>query len=211
MFVQQPFFNGVDINNDKNICMHIDGNGRPYDCLDLYNCLNRSCLAWDRIEVGAASNFVDRTYEAACTFFQDLLLRKQGVAFENLTMHVAGTDDKWYPKVLSVQGQRQQLGGESHKRTFVYEPRHVYGRPMMSFDRQSVQETTAESLKSDDDSLKSDDNGLMNHGNTELLKLKLSDTWMGYRNCCSLCNYRSAAPLDAADDGSVAMDLHVNH
>ena len=93
-----------------------------------------------------AGNFVDRTYEATCTFFQDQLLRKQGVAFERLTMHVAGYSDGAYPEVLSAEGQRQQLWGNSHERTFVYEPRQVYGRPVTSFEKQSVRETTAKRI-----------------------------------------------------------------
>ena len=89
---------------------------------------------------------MDRTYEATCTFFQDQLLRKQGVAFERLTMHVAGYSDGAYPEVLSAEGQRQQLWGNSHERTFVYEPRQVNGRPVISFEKQLVQETTAKRI-----------------------------------------------------------------
>ena len=89
-----------------------------------------------------AWNFVDRTYEATCTLFQDQLLRKQGAAFERLTMHVAGHCHKAYPETLSMEGQRQQLGGNAHERTFVYEPRQVNGRP---FEKQLVRETTAKS------------------------------------------------------------------
>ena len=134
MFVQQPFFSGVDLNNDQEICPHI--------CKDHpYACLNRTCQACESIEVEAASNLVDRTYEAICTFFQDLLLRKQGAAFEKLTMHVAGHRDIAYAEVLSVEGQRQQIGRNSHQRTFVYEAKHVIGRPTRCFEKRLVRET----------------------------------------------------------------------
>lgn len=142
MFVQQPFLSGVDLNNEKDTCPTI-GKGHPH------TCLSRSCQAYDSIEVGAASNFVDRTYEATCTFFQDLLFRKQGAAFEELTLHVAGKSDGKYPEVLTVEGQRQQIGGISHKRTFVYEPRYENGRPGMSFEKQRVRETTEGSISRD--------------------------------------------------------------
>lgn len=89
---------------------------------------------------------MDRTYEATCTFFQDLLLRKQGAAFEKLNLHVAGNRDRNPPEVLSVEGQRQQIGGTAHERTFVYEPRYVNGRPAMCFEKQLVQETTAKGI-----------------------------------------------------------------
>ena len=88
---------------------------------------------------------MDRTYEATCQFFQHLILRKQGAAFEKLTMHVAGNCDETYPEVFSVEGQRQQIGGYAHKRTFIYEPRIVNGRPAVSFERQLVKETTTKS------------------------------------------------------------------
>ena len=108
----------------------------------------------ESIDVGEASNFVDRTYEATCTFFQDILLRKQGVAFEKLTMHVVGNCDEVYPEVLSVEGQRQQICGNSHERTFVYEPRYGNRRPAMSFVKQQlVTETTAKSVARDCTSL----------------------------------------------------------
>ena len=139
MFVQQPFLSGVDLNNEQMNCPHM-GKDHPHACL------SRSCQACESIEVGATSNFVDRTYEAICTFFQDLLLRKQGAAFENLTIHVVGTCHTTYPDVLSVEGQRQQIGGNSHERTFVYEPRYSNGRPATSFEKQLVQETTAKSI-----------------------------------------------------------------
>lgn len=86
---------------------------------------------------------------AICTFFQNLLLRKQGAAFENLTLQVAGNCDGIYPEVLSVEGQRQQIGGTSHKRTFVYEPKYGNGRLKMSFEKQLVEETTAKSIGRD--------------------------------------------------------------
>lgn len=127
MFVQQPFFSGIDLNNEQGICSHIAQN-HPFEV--------------ESIEVGAASNYVDRTYEAVCTFLQGLLLRKQGAAFEKLTMHIAGQCDGVYPEVLSVEGQRLQLSGTSHGRTFVYEPKHVNGLPTTSFHKQLVQETT---------------------------------------------------------------------
>lgn len=130
MFVQQPFLSGVDLNNEQDICL---------------NCLNRSCQACEGIEVGATSNFKDRTYEATCTFFQNLILRKQGAAFEKLTMHVAGNYDVFHPEVFSVEGQRQQIGGCAHKRTFVYEPRNVNGHPAISFEKHLVKEPTATS------------------------------------------------------------------
>ena len=88
---------------------------------------------------------MDRTYEATCQLFQHLILRKQGAAFENLTMVVAGNCDESYPAVLSVEGQRQQIGGYAHKRTFIYEARTVNGFPAISFDKQLVKETTAKS------------------------------------------------------------------
>lgn len=140
MFVQQPFLNGVDLNIEQDICPNT-GKGHPHACL------SRGCQACESIEVGAASNFVDRTYEATCTFFQDLILRKQGAAFEKLTLRVAGNCDRKYPKVLSVEGQRQQIGGISHRRTFVYEPYYVNGRPAMSFEKHLVKETTAKSIE----------------------------------------------------------------
>ena len=88
---------------------------------------------------------MDRTYEAACTFFQDLLLRKQGATFEKLALHVAGFDGP-HPEVLSVEGQRQQIAGSAHRRTFLWEPRPVNERPALSFDKQTVKETTATSF-----------------------------------------------------------------
>ena len=139
MFVQQPFLNGVDLNNEREICPHV-GKSLPHACL------NRSCQAGESIEVGAASNFVDRTYEAICIFFHDLIIRKQGAAYERLTMHVVGNCDKKYPDVLTIEGQRQQLLGSSHERTFVYEPRYPNGSPALSFEKQLVQETTAKSI-----------------------------------------------------------------
>ena len=60
-------------------------------------------------------------------------------------MHVTGYCDRAYPEVLSVEGQRQQLGGNSHKRTFVYEPRQVNGYPVIPFEKRLVLETTAKS------------------------------------------------------------------
>ena len=134
--MQQPFLSGVDLNNEQELCPHM---GKRH----FYPCLNRSCQEYENIEVGVASNFVDRTYEATCTFFQDQLLRKQGAAFERLTMRVVGYDDLAYPEVLSAEGQRQQLWGNSHERTFVYEPRQVNGRPVIPFEKQLVRETTA--------------------------------------------------------------------
>ena len=139
MFVQQPFLSGVDLNNEQDTCPHL---GKVHH----HACLSRSCQAFESIEVGAASNFVDWTYEAICTFFQDLLLRKQGAAFEKLTMHVAGNSDGAYPEVLSVEGQRQQISGNAHQRTFEYNSKHMNGRPTTSFDKQLVQETTAKSI-----------------------------------------------------------------
>ena len=139
MFVQQPFFSGVDLNNEKDICPHT-GKGHPHACL------SRSCQANESIEVVAASSFLDRTYKAICTFIQDLLLRKQGAAFEKLSLDVAGYSDGIHPDVLSVQGQRQQIGGKSHRRTFEYEARFVNGRPTTSFERWLVQETTEKSV-----------------------------------------------------------------
>lgn len=133
MFVQQPFLSGVDLNNEKDTCPLL-GKSHPRACL------SRSCQAYDSIEVGAESNFLDRTYEAICTFFQDLLLRKQGAAFEKLTLHVAGSDVKIKPDILSVEGQRQQIRGISPKRTFVYEPGYRNGRPALSFEKQLVRE-----------------------------------------------------------------------
>lgn len=135
MFVQQPFLSGVDLNNEQGICPHIAQNHPG-------TCLNRDCQVFESIEVGAASNYVDRTYEAVCTFLRDLLLRKQGAAFEKLTMHIAGQCNEVYPEVLSVEGQRLQLSGTSHGRTFKYEPKHVNGLPATSFQKQLVQETT---------------------------------------------------------------------
>lgn len=135
MFVQQPFLRGTDLNNEQEICPNI-GKGHPHACF------SRSCL--ENIEVGAAKNFIDRTYEATCTFFQDLLLRKQGIAFERLTLHVAGKCDTVFPEVLSAEGQRQEIRGMSHKRSFVYEPMYRNGRPTMSFEKQSIKETTGQ-------------------------------------------------------------------
>ena len=134
--MQQPFLTGL---NDREVCPHI-GKGHHSDCL------NRSCQASESMEVGDAYNFVDRTYEAICTFFQDLLLRKQGAAFEKLTMQVAGHSAAIYPEVLSVEGQRQQLSGNSNRRTFVYEAKQVNGIPVISFEKQLVQETTPKSI-----------------------------------------------------------------
>ena len=140
MFVQQPFLSGVDLNNEKDICLHA-GKGH------LHDCPSRSCLTSESIEVGAASNFLDRTYEAICTFVQDLLLRKQGATFEKLSIDVAGYPDGPYPDVLSVEGQRQQISGKAHRRTFEYEARMVNGRPTMSFEKRLVKETTVKSIE----------------------------------------------------------------
>lgn len=137
--MQQPFLSGVELNNEQEICSNI-GQGHPHACL------SRSCQEYESIEVGAASNFKDRTYVATCNFFQDMLLRKQGAPFEKLTMHVAGHCGHTHPDVLSVEGQRQQIGGNSHGRTFVYEPRYRNGRPEMSFETQLVKETTPKSM-----------------------------------------------------------------
>lgn len=139
MFVQQPFLNGVDLNNEQDHCPSI-GKGLPHACLSI------SCQARESIEVGAASNFVDRTYNATCTLFQDLLLRKQGAAFEKLTLHVVGSRNAVYPDVFSVEGQRQQICGDSHERTFVYEPIYGNGRFVMPFEKQLVRETTPKSI-----------------------------------------------------------------
>lgn len=79
-------------------------------------------------------------------FFHDLLLRKRGAAFEKLTMHVVGYSDESYPDVLSVEGQRQQVEGKAHERTFTYEPIWENGCPATSFEKQSFQETTAKSI-----------------------------------------------------------------
>ena len=130
----------MDLNNEQEICPQM---GKHHS----YHCLNRSCQKYKTIEVGEAWNFVDRTYEATCTFFQNQLLRKQGAAFERLTVHVAGHVGKAYPEILSTEGQRQQLGGNAHERIFVYEPRQVNGCPVTSFEKQLVQETTAKSTK----------------------------------------------------------------
>lgn len=137
--MQQPFLSGVDLNNEQGVCPHIAQN---HPCA----CLNRDCQEFESIEVGAASNYVDRTYEAVCTFLQDLLLRKQGAAFEKLTMHIAGPCDEVYPEVLSVEGQRLQLSKNSHGRTFIHEPKHVNGLPTTSFQRELVHETTKKSV-----------------------------------------------------------------
>ena len=138
--MQQPFLNGVDLNNEQEPCLNI-GKGHPHACL------NRRCQAGESIEVGAASNFIDRTYEATRQFFQHLVLRKQGSAFEKLTMHVAGNCGGIQPEVFSVEGQRQQIGGCAHKRTFTYQPCIVNGRPTVSFETQLVKETTEKSWK----------------------------------------------------------------
>ena len=140
MFVQQPFLNGIDLNNERDFC--------PLICA---NHLHPEMSSWqmcDSIEVGAASNFVDRTYEATCTFFQDLLFRKQGAPFEKLTLLVVGNGDDKYLDILSAKGQRQQIVGNSHERTFVYEPWREDGRPAMSFEKKLVKETTAKSIAS---------------------------------------------------------------
>ena len=131
-FVQQPFLSGVDLNNEQELYPRMG---------KLHPCLSRSCLTYEDIVAGTAWESVDRTYEATCTFFQDQLLRKQGVAFERLTMHVVGYD-RPYREVLSLDDQLQQLRGNAHKRTFVYEPRQVNGRPVVSFEKQLVRETT---------------------------------------------------------------------
>lgn len=137
MFVQQPFLSGTDLNTEQDICPDI-GKGHPHACS------SRGCL--ENIEVGTASNFVDRTYQATCTFFQDLILRKQGVAFERLTLHVAGDSGIIFPEVLSAEGQRQQISGTSHKRSFLYEPIYGNGCPTRSFEKQSVKEITGDTM-----------------------------------------------------------------
>lgn len=125
----------MDLNNEQEINPHMG---------KLHPSLSRSSQEYDDIVTGVAWEIVDRTYEATCTFFQDQLLRKQGVAFERLTMHVVGHRDGPHPEVLSEEGQRQQLRGNAHWRKFVYEPRQVNGRPVISFEKQLVRETSAE-------------------------------------------------------------------
>ena len=134
-FGRQPFFNGVDLDNEQGICPHI---GKPHP----YPCPHRSCQEYEKIEAEGAGNFVDRTYEAICTFFQGLLRSKDGAAFERLAMHIVGYRDESYPEVLSVEGQRQQLAGNAHARTFVYNPSQVDGRPVRTFNKHRLRETT---------------------------------------------------------------------
>ena len=131
----------MDLDNELAVCPHTSD---PHS----YPCFTRGCRAHGNTEVGAAGNPVDRTYEATCTVFHDLLLRKQGDAFERLTVHVAGHCDEACAEVLSAEGPRQYLGGSAQERTFVYEPREeVDGRSLVSFEKQLVRETTAKRVE----------------------------------------------------------------
>ena len=138
--MQQPFLSGVNLNNEKDMYLHI---GKGY----IDDDSSTATQASEGSEVGAASDIQDRTYEAVCTFVQDLLLRKRGAAFEKLSINVAGYSHGTYPDVLSVEGQHEQLGGMSHERTFEYEAGTVNGLPRMCFEKRLFKETTVKSIE----------------------------------------------------------------
>lgn len=134
LFVQQPFLSGGDLNNEHDVCPNI-GKGHPH------MCLTRACQNTGTIEVGSELNFVDRIYEATCTLTQQLLSTKQGAIFERIALEVAGYGGK-YPKPISIEGQRQQIAGTAHKRSFIYENPYTNGRRAVSFDVHLMKETT---------------------------------------------------------------------
>ena len=65
-------------------------------------------------------NPLDKTFAAARTFIQKLVIAKEGAAFDELKLHVAGHEGN-HPDPCSAVGQEEQEAGVAQLPGFKYE------------------------------------------------------------------------------------------
>ena len=131
MYAQQPFLSGLALDNTEAIHLHsfnkIRQRGSPTPqsnpnerLLQTIEDMNNKYLNSDSNPDPNCINSLDKTFGAARTFIEELVIEKEGAAFDELKLHVAGYEGN-HPDPSSAVGQEEQEARAAQLRGFKYQ------------------------------------------------------------------------------------------